>query len=355
MSRTETEVKIKMKKFIQGKRILVTGGTGSIGSEIVRQLLAWKPEVVRIFSRDEYKQFVMRHDLAKYSNVRFLLGDIRDVDRITRATEGIDLVFHCAAYKHVPMCEYNPFEAVKTNVIGTENLIHASLSNGVERVVNISTDKAVNPMNVMGATKLLSERLISSAMYSAGNRKTILCTVRFGNVFNSRGSVIPLFKDQIARGGPVTITHPDMTRFFMSIPQAVNLVFKAMRLTRGGELFILKMSAARLGVITEAVIELYSKDNGYKPEQIKKKEIGLRPGEKMDEVLMTQEEAQYAYEFDSMFVVMPAVELPSGEDSFLAKGRPWMNFPVKQRIGEYSSGSVKLLTKNEIKKLLLEN
>jgi FlaA1/EpsC-like NDP-sugar epimerase len=245
-----------MNNFFESKVILVTGGTGSIGSEIVHQLLKMSPRVVRIFSRDEYKQFCIQQELGNRSDVRYLLGDVREGSRLLRAAEGVDIIFHCAAYKHVPFCEYNPFEAVKTNVIGTQNVIEAALAQGVRKVLLISTDKAASPLNVMGATKLLAERLMSSTMHSIGSHNTILASVRFGNVLGSRGSVIPLFRDQIAKGGPLTITHPEMTRFFMSIPQAVKLVFSAAELMKGGELFILKMPAARVGDIADVLIEV---------------------------------------------------------------------------------------------------
>lgn len=183
--------------MFQGKKILVIGGTGTIGQGLVKELIKRNPKVIRIFSRDEYKQFKMEQELGRLENIRFLLGDVRDKERVQRAMEGIDIVFHLAAMKHVPSCEYNPFEAVKTNVMGTQNVIESAIHHRVERVVYTSSDKAINPTNTMGATKLLAERLMSSADYYKGGKRPIFASVRFGNVMGSRGSVIPLFKTQI--------------------------------------------------------------------------------------------------------------------------------------------------------------
>ncbi|MFM2375096.1 MAG: hypothetical protein RLZZ165_193, partial [Bacteroidota bacterium] len=215
--------RLRMNIF-EGKDILVTGGCGSIGSEIVRQLIIHEPKRVRVLDNDETGHWRLSQDLAS-PLLRNLLGDIRDRDRLGRAMEGVDYVFHAAALKHVPLCEYNPYEAVHTNVIGTQNVVDAAITHGVQKLIGISTDKAVNPINTMGATKLLSERLIVNA--PVGFSEIQVGCVRFGNVLGSAGSVIPMFKQQIAKGGPITITTPEMTRFFMTIPQAVDLVLKA--------------------------------------------------------------------------------------------------------------------------------
>ena len=227
--------------MLNDKRILVTGGTGSFGEFFVNKIIKEYPKAtVIIYSRDEFKQFIMSQKLRDYSNrVRFFIGDVRDKDRLYRAFEGVDYVVHAAALKHVPICEYNPFEAVATNVHGTQNVIDAAREEGVEKVMLISTDKAVNPINTMGATKLLCEKLVLNA--PIGDIKTAFSCVRFGNVLNSDGSVIPIFKEQIKNGGPVTITSADMVRFFMSMPEAINLVLKATEKMMGREIFILKM------------------------------------------------------------------------------------------------------------------
>ncbi len=328
--------------FFKGKTILVTGATGSIGSEIVRQLLKMEPAVVRIFSRDEHKQFLMSQVHGTGDDVRYFLGDVRDLPRLVRAMEGVDYVFHCAAYKHVPMCEYNSFEAVKTNVIGTQNVIDAARQQNVKRVLFISTDKAAAPSNVMGATKLLAERLISSAMESVGPHQILFSTVRFGNVIGSRGSVIPTFLEQIRKGGPVTITHTEMTRFFMSIPDAVHLTFNAMEQMKGGEVFVLKMPVLRLGDLAEELIEELAPRFGREPGKIERLVVGIRPGERMHETLMTDDEAQYAEETDTMFIVHPPMLSSFGERGKMT--------PKKTR--SYSSGDAPLLDRSGIRDLV---
>jgi FlaA1/EpsC-like NDP-sugar epimerase len=331
----------KMTNVFRDKNILVIGGSGSIGSEIVRKVLQYEPKVVRVLSNDENGLFNLEQELQTYSNLRFLVGDVRDKERLQRAVENIQLVFHAAALKHVPLCEYNPFEAAKTNVLGTQNVIEAAMEEGVEKLITISTDKAVSPINVMGATKLLAERLTISANYYKGFSKTAFSCVRFGNVLGSRGSALPLFRKQIENGGPVTLTDPNMTRFVMSISKAVELVFKAAKVAHGGEIFVLKMPALRIGELAEVMIEELAAQYGYRPEQIKVEIIGKRPGEKYDEELMTEEEAKYAYETQDMFVILPKA---IGDHSRVKK---------KARI-HYTSTDQPLLTKQQIKVLLQE-
>jgi len=331
-----------MKEIFEGKKILVTGGTGSIGSEIVRRILPYNPKVVRILSRDETKQFEMQQELREYGNVRFLIGDVRDKDRLVRAFEDIDIVFHAAAMKHVPACEFNPFEAVKTNVIGTQNVIDAALETEVEKVIAISTDKAASPINTMGATKLLAEKLILDVKFYKGNRQTEFSCVRFGNVIGSRGSVIPLFEKQIQNGGPVTVTDLEMTRFMMTIPQAVDLVFKTTQIARGGEIFIFKMPVLKLGDLAQVMIKHLAPKYGYKPESIQVITIGVRNGEKMYEHLMNEEEARYAYETKDMFVVIPQKNF---SDYFLEGG-------TKAEQKRYASDDINVLDVEEIKQLL---
>lgn len=292
-----------MANIFKNKNILVTGGSGSIGSEIVRRVMQYEPAVVRVFSNDENGQFSLQQELPGYDNLRFLIGDVKDKERLGMAVEGIDFVFHAAALKHVPLCEYNPFEAVKTNVLGTQNIIEAARAEEVEKVIAISTDKAVNPVNVMGATKLLAERLMISASHYEGERKTAFSCVRFGNVLNSRGSVVPLFRQQIAEGGPVTLTDPDMTRFIMPLNMAVELVLQAVEMAEGGEIFIFKMPTLRIGDLVEVMIEELAPQYGHDPKNIEVKMIGKRAGEKTYEELLTKDEATGAHETGEMFVI----------------------------------------------------
>lgn len=330
-----------MSDIFSDKSILVTGGTGSIGSEIVRKLLHFHPNVLRVLSNDEDGQFKLQQELQDYQNVRFLMGDIRDLERTKRAAEGIDFIFHAAALKHVPLCEYNPFEAVKTNVIGTQNVIEVAMEEEVDKLITISTDKAISPIGVMGATKLLAERLTISANYYKGMRRTAFSCIRFGNVLGSRGSVVSLFGEQLGKGSPITITEPDMTRFVMSIPRAVKLVLKAAEMAQGGEVFIFKMPAVRIGDLAQAMIEKLAPEHGYHPKDIKVKVIGRRPGEKQDEELMTQQEAEKACETEDMFIVLSDgrfEEYPGAKPLIKAKS--------------YSSRDETLLTKQELKELL---
>lgn len=336
--------------FFKNKSILVTGGVGSIGRILVQKLIELDPRVIRIFDNNETGLYDLYNDLQS-KKIRPLIGDIRDKERINRALEEIDIVFHAAALKHVPLCEYNPFDAIKTNILGTQNIMDAVLDHSIEKVILISTDKAANPTNVMGATKLLAERLTVSMNYYRGKRSTAFSCVRFGNVLNTRGSVIPLFKSQIVKGGPVTLTDSGMTRFMMTIPKAIDLVFKATELTRGGEIFILKMPALKVKDLAEVMVEELAPRYGYKLEDIKIKNIGKRPGEKIYEELMTSYEAEYAYENEDMFVVLPE---NFEEILFLSSMIP-KGFKKTDR-NAYSSNDIdsRLLNKIEIKDLLSE-
>jgi UDP-N-acetylglucosamine 4,6-dehydratase/5-epimerase len=328
--------------FYHGRKILVTGGTGSIGSQIVRQLISYQPRVLRILSRDETKQFHLEEELGPNgppASVRFLIGDVRDPVRLRRAMEGIEIVFHAAAMKHVPACEYNPFEAVQTNVLGTQNVITAAREAGVERVVAVSTDKAASPENTMGATKLLAERLISSAHLSSPGQ--VLSGVRFGNVLGSRGSLVPRVLRQLAAGEPVTITHPQMTRFMMTIEDAVRLVLLAGARARGGEIFILKMPALRIRDLIEVLIDEHAARVGKSRAEFPIREIGIRLGEKLHEVLLTEEERWRTREEQEMFVLDPrAGDGPAGRRSAAS---------VPER---YDSGSAPLLDRAAIRGLL---
>lgn len=337
----------QLKEIFKNKKILVTGGTGFIGSEIVRKLLQYKPDAVRILSNDEDSVFRIIQELGEGDNKRYLVGDIRDKERLLLAMEDIDIVYHAAALKHVPLCEYNPFEAIKTNVVGTQNVIDAALNCGVEKVISISTDKAVNPINTMGATKLLAEKLVIDANYYKGTRKTIFSCVRFGNVLFSRGSVIPLFEEQIRQKKPITITDSDMTRFMMSISNTIDLVFKATLLAKGGEIFILKMPVIKMEDLIDVIIEFYAQKYGYKKDKIKKTIIGPRPGEKKYEELLTESETRKVFETQDMLIIPPQIEFPD------MKYAP-SDYPNAQlsTYNKYTSRDIRPLSKEEIKTLL---
>ncbi|MDT3428003.1 FlaA1/EpsC-like NDP-sugar epimerase [Paenibacillus forsythiae] len=285
------------------KKILITGGTGTIGYHLTKRLLAEHPKVIRIFSRDEYKQFEMAQEFQEHlPQLRFLIGDVRDQQRLVRAMEGIDYVFHCAAMKHVPACEYNPFEAVQTNVVGTQNVIQAAVANEVSKVLFTSTDKAISPTNTYGATKLTAERLISAAEYQKGPRTTTFSSVRFGNVMGSRGSVIPLFKKQILEQGMITVTDPDMLRYMMTPAQAIELILKANEMASGGEVFVLKMPVVRLGDLADVVIKMVQKKYQI-DDKVELRVIGIRPGEKRFEELMTSDEQALVTESKEMYII----------------------------------------------------
>lgn len=334
----------KQCKFFKNKIVLVTGGTGSIGSEIVRRLLKFHPKAIRIFSNDENGLFNLQQELGHHKELRFLIGDVRDKDRLRIACQDVDILFHTAALKHVPLCEYNPFEAVKTNVLGTQNLIEAALLENIEKFIFISTDKAVNPTSTMGASKLLCEKLVIDACSYRGKRKTAFSCVRFGNVLGSRGSVIEVFKHQIENGGPVTITHPEMTRFVMLLSQAVDLIFKATGMAKGGEIFVLKMPALRVIDLVDVMTQELTDKKGSSNDLIRVKVVGRRAGEKIHEEVMTVYEAENAVDLGNMYVILPSRNI--GE-----------NFSYYQqfkhaKVRAFTSQETRLLSKDEIRGLI---
>jgi len=344
-----------MKTTFKNKNILITGGVGSVGKEIINQILKFDPKIVRLLDIDESREFELEHELEQklsskdFDKLRFFLGDIRDKERLKRAIEDVDIVFHTAALKHVNSCEYNPFEAVKTNILGLQNLIDVSIENEVEKVIFTSTDKAANPTSTMGATKLLGERLMISANYYKGKRKTIFSSVRFGNVLGSRGSVIPLWIKQIKNGGPVTVTDITMTRFIMSMSRAVELLFKSTEIAHGGEVFIFKMPAVRLKDLVDVVIEETAPKYKFNPKDIEIKIIGLKSGEKYYEELMTEEEVTRALETKDMFIVFPQLKELINKEYFRKLGA------TEVHSSDYNSHKMPLLNKDEIKKVLYES
>lgn len=288
--------------FFRNKNILVTGGTGSIGERIVSTLLAYEPKQIVVFNRDDTKQYLMKLKYANEKRLQFILGDVRDYETVNFAVRGMDIVFHAAALKQVPICEENPFETVKTNNYGSDNVIRASILNKVKKVINISTDKAINPSNTMGATKLITEKLFKQANYKLNNKDTKFCSVRFGNVIGSRGSVFPVLMNQALTGKPMTITDPNMTRFFMSIQEAVNLTIKAACYCEGGETFILKMESLKLEDLSQAV-QQYCLNKGLPLPVVEI--VGARPGEKLHEELLSEDELASLVEDDELYVVLP--------------------------------------------------
>lgn len=273
--------------------ILLTGGTGSFGNAFVERVTArWPDVIIRVFSRDELKQSEMRARLGD-AQLRYVIGDVRDRERLIRAAQGADLIVHAAAMKQVPVCEYNPSEAIRTNVVGAQNIVDAAIDSGITKVVALSTDKAVNPVNLYGATKLCAEKVIVQGNAYAARRETRLACVRYGNVVGSRGSVVPLFVRQ-ATEGRLTITDQRMTRFWITLPQSVDLVLFALEHMAGGEIFIPKLPSMRVTDLAEAIAP------GV-PHEI----VGIRPGEKLHELLMTADESRHTVDAEDVFVVKP--------------------------------------------------
>ena len=283
--------------MFDGKTVLITGGTGSLGTALTQRLLGNNVKQIRIFSRNELKQIEMEskfHD----DRLRFLVGDIRELPRLVRATEDVDYVFHAAALKHVPKIEYNPFEAIKTNVNGSQNVIDACLQNNVEKAICIGTDKAVSPLNTYGATKLLMEKLFVTAQRYSNPKKhrTIFSAVRYGNVFGSSGSVIPKFIEQIKNNQIITMTDPEMTRFNITMNDALDFILKSASHAKGTEIFVQKLKSYVLSDIKNAINELLS-DTGSES-------IGIRPGEKLHESLINEDEISHAYEYENMYMII---------------------------------------------------
>jgi len=324
--------------LFDGKKILITGGTGSLGQALTKKLLQTDIDTIRIFSRDELKQSQMKSELDD-SRLRFLIGDIRDKERLSRALEDINIVFHTAALKQVPVAEYNPFEAVKTNVYGAQNLIESCLDKGVETALAVGTDKAVAPFNTYGATKLLMERLFVSANFFKGKHNINFICVRYGNVLGSRGSIVPTMVNQIKTGKKLTITNPDMTRFNITMDQALELIMRAQK-GIGGEVFIPKLKAYRVEDMKDAIVELMDSKNEVQ-------QIPIRPGEKFHEVLISKHEIRNTYDSSDDYILFDK----QTQYQDIQKIKQLKNADLKD---SYSSDKVDMLSKNELKDILVK-
>lgn len=329
----------------KGKTLLITGGTGSFGNAVLNRFLNTDIKEIRIFSRDELKQDDMRHEYqAKYPEVsdklKFYIGNVRDINSIKNAMHGVDYVFHAAALKQVPSCEFFPVEAVKTNVLGTENVLTAAIECGVKKVVCLSTDKAAYPVNAMGTSKAMMEKVIVAKSRTVDPEKTSIMCTRYGNVLASRGSVVPLFINQIKEGKPLTLTEPSMTRFVMTLEEAVDLVLFAFEHGTSGDIFVQKAPACTIGVLTEAVKRLFKADNEVKV-------IGIRHGEKMYETLLTDEECAHAIDMGDFYRV-PADKRDLNYDKYFSEGIE------ESTLTQFNSNNTRLMEVEAVMNKLLE-
>ncbi len=323
---------------MKNKTILITGGTGSWGHELVKQLLEKDPKEIRIFSRNEASQVHMQHEFEYNPKLNFIIGDIREYQGLAKASEGVNYIYHLAALKHVPICEHQPYEALKTNVLGTQHVIEAAIQNNVEKVIYISTDKAANPSNFYGMTKAIGEKLIIYANVLSPLTKFVC--VRGGNVLGTNGSVIHVFKRQIQQKGEIGITDKRMTRFFLTLQDAIKLLFKATDESKGGEIFVMKMPTCSIIDLAEVLIEASGKEG------VTIKESGIRPGEKLHEILLSEYESNTTVYFDEeYFVILPTIDLKELKEHY-------QNYK-KIDLHSYSSHEM-LMSKAEIKEMLLK-
>jgi len=322
-----------------GKTLMITGGTGSFGQAVLKRFLDTDIGEIRIFSRDEKKQDDMRHH---YQNpkIKYYIGDVRDLSSVQGAIHGVDYLFHAAALKQVPSCEFFPIEAVKTNVLGTDNVLTACIQAGVRKVICLSTDKAAYPVNAMGTSKAMMEKVFVAKSRTVPPEQTLICGTRYGNVMCSRGSVIPLFIEQIKSGQPLTVTHPDMTRFIMSLEEAVELVLFAFENAHSGDILVKKAPACTIGVLAQAVKELFHAEN---PVRV----IGIRHGEKMYETLLTNEECVRALDMGDFYRV-PSDSRDLNYDKYFVQGDEKRN-----TLREFNSNNTRLLSVDEVKARLL--
>lgn len=334
--------------WLTGKVVLITGASGTVGGGLIQEVLQACPKVLRCLDSHEHGLFQLQQTLGDRDEMRWLLGDIRDADRMRRAMEGVDIVFHCAALKHVGLGEYNPFEIVQTNLMGLQNVIQAALDNRVERVIFTSSDKAVNPTNAMGASKLMGERLVAAANEMRGSTPTRFASVRFGNVLGSNGSVVDIFRKQIARGGPLTLTDSRMTRFVMGLKKAVRLVIRAAELMVGGEVFVLKMPVLRIADLAKVMTRRLAPQYNHRAEDIEVLQVGAKTGEKLYEELLTEAEMANAYENGELVVYLGerAVYETDRERTYIEDMEP-----VEK---QYHSGLLPLMRLEEIEDFLAE-
>jgi len=328
---------LKYASVLNNKNILITGGTGSFGYQILKELVDYNPKSIRIFSRDEDKQNTMKHEIQDQKNskiTKFIIGDVRDYDSLLTVCKDVDVIFHAAALKQVPTVENYPYEAIKTNIIGAHNLVRAAIARNVKHVIAISTDKAVKPVNAMGMTKALQEKIFRSDQYEPS--KTIICSVRYGNVLGSRGSVIPLWDSKISKKQPLPVTHASMTRFLLTLHDAIQLVFYALKNAKGGEIFVKKAPSAKIVDLAKAYAEIITKKQDYPIEF-----VGIRPGEKIHEILVSEEEMRFAIEENDHYVIKK-------------ENYEFDKESTKKKITfeEFSSGSVKLMSIDELKNIM---
>ena len=321
--------------ILNQKNILITGGTGSFGHQMILELMQYKPKLIRIFSRDEDKQYSMKQELMEEKiskRMSFVIGDIRDYERFYSVAKNMDIIFHAAALKQVPSVELYPYEAVKTNILGTYNIVRAAVARKVKHVISISTDKAVKPVNAMGMTKALQEKIILSDDLQKDSTK--FSCVRYGNVLGSRGSVIPLWDSKIKKGKPLPVTHPDMTRFMLTLSEAIHLVFYALDNARGGEIFVKKAPATKIVDLAKVYAESVTGKKDYPIDF-----VGRRAGEKIHEVLVSEEEMRNVKEKKDHYIIHRESEFDLASLD-------------KEKLSEYSSNSVPLITKSDLKKLM---
>jgi FlaA1/EpsC-like NDP-sugar epimerase len=338
--------------FFRDQVVMVTGACGSVGQELVGQLLRMLPAQVRLFDNNESGLFLMHQQLSPHqSQVHAFLGDLRDAQKVAAVARGCDVILHCAAFKHVFFSEYNPFEAVQTNILGVKNVIEAAIRHNVKLVIFTSSDKAVNPTSVMGTSKLMGERLITAANVVRANSAQRFSSVRFGNVLGSRGSVFEVFAQQIKAGGPVTVTDPQMTRFVMSLKRSAHLVLESAGLACGGEVMVTKMAAIRILDLAQVMIDLLAPAYGHDPAAVEITTIGGKPGEKLYEELISQDETGRCVELADLYVVLPAFRAIYHEIDYRYPGAT-----RGQRLTQpYNSAQTKPLSPEELRQFLLEH